>query len=123
MINIHIRGNAMSLTPVIEEYIHKKSASFEKYVEVGSSADLHVEVGKTTAHHKQGDVFRAEFDLKIDGKQFRSVAETTELYAAIDIAKDEMLEEIRSNKDKSETLFRRGARRVKDIVRGFYKSN
>lgn len=122
MINIHIRGNAMSLTPVIEEYINKKAASFEKYVD-GVSADLYVEVGKTTAHHKQGDVFRAEFDMKIDGRQFRSVAETTELYAAIDMAKDEMLEEIRSNKDKSETLFRRGARRVKDIVRGFYKSN
>lgn len=116
MINTHSRGNGIELTEAVENYVAKKAEVFERFA--GSSGgDLYVELSKTTAHHKQGDVFRAEFDLKIGGKQFRSGAEGNDLYAAIDEAKDELLENVRTEKDKGDTLFRRGARKIKSLLR------
>ena len=121
MLKSHIRGNQVSLTPAIEEYIAKKSAAFEKYINPSdTSASLYVEVGKVTEHHKQGDIFRAEFNLHIAGRQLRSEAEAPDLNTAIDQAKDELVEELRTTKDKEETMFRKGSRKIKDIVRNIY---
>lgn len=116
MINTHLRANGIELTEAVESYVTKKVEVLDRFT-VNTDADLYAELSKTTAHHKQGDVFRAEFDLKINGKQFRSEAEGNDLYAAIDEAKDEILEKVRTEKDKGDTMFRRGARKIKSILR------
>jgi ribosomal subunit interface protein len=116
--NIHIRANAIEITPAVDEYIRKKSQALEKYLATDSVADLYVEVSKTTGHHKSGEVFRSEFDLRTSLGQFRGEAEEQDLYAAIDRSKDEVLENFRSMHDKKKTLLRRGKERIKNIIRG-----
>ena len=124
MLNVHIRANKMDMTEAIQNYINKKVGVFEKYLGKDQSpADLYVEIGKTTEHHKSGDVFRAEFNLNLSGRQFRSVAETENLYASIDKAQDEMIAELRNAKNKDTTMLRRGARRIKEMVRRIYSRN
>ena len=116
-----IKATNLSLTPDIESYVLKRATSLEKLIPAeDSSAMLAVEVGKTTAHHKSGAVFRAEFNLHIAHKHLYAVSEKEDLYAAIDEVKDELMHALRSHKDKELSLVRRGGKKLKDFVRGLY---
>lgn len=119
---IKIKATNMPLTPLVDDYLRKKIALIEKLISSDdTSADLHVEVGKTSAHHKSGDVFRAEFNLHIAGKDFYVEREAGDLLAAIDEAKDELADTMRSHKNKRMTLIRRGGQKIKELIRGFYR--
>jgi ribosomal subunit interface protein len=83
----------------------------------------YVEIGKTTGHHKTGDLFKSEITLHIGGKVFRASAEKEDLYSAIDVVTEEVAEELRSFKNKRKSLIRRGASKIKSIIKGFYESN
>ncbi len=117
--NINIKATNTTLTPSVDDYIRKKVAALEKYIPAeDTSAQVAVEVGKATSHHKTGDVFFAEFNVHIAGKDFYAHREAGDIFAAIDIVKDEVLEALRTYKDKRKTLFRRGSQAVKDLLHG-----
>ena len=84
---------------------------------------LDVEVGRTTQHHKSGDIFRAEINLKLKGDSLRAVREAEDLYAAIDQVKDEIVDLLTTHADKRRTLLRRGAAKIKNILKGLYRRN
>mgnify|MGYP001585603441 FL=1 len=116
-----IKGTNMELTPAINNYTAKKITQLEKFVNAAdTSASVDVEVGKTTNHHQAGDVFRAEFNLFVGGKQYNAVSEKEDLYAALDDVKDEVARELSKSKTRKRDLMRRGGARIKDIVRGFF---
>ncbi|HEY9586081.1 MAG TPA: ribosome-associated translation inhibitor RaiA [Candidatus Paceibacterota bacterium] len=104
-------------TEAIENYLDKRLKNLGKLVN-DNAARATVELGKTTAHHKSGNVFRAEINLHSAGKEFYAAVEKDDLYAAIDEMRDEITREIAKFKGKSETMFRRGARAVKNIIKG-----
>lgn len=116
--NINIKGTHMELTPAISEYVTKKVSMLEKFLKgKADQATLQVEVGKTSTHHKNGDVFRAEINLSIPGQVFRTEVERHDLYVAIDQAKEEMVERLSASFGKKENLFRQGARKLKKLLR------
>ncbi len=114
----NITASNIEITPAISDYVEKKFSAFDRFAQDPNSALCNVEVGKTTKHHKHGDVFRAEVNLRISGKNFYAVSEKDDLYAAIDQVKDEILREITSEKDRSTTLMRRGALKFKNMIKG-----
>ncbi len=117
--NTNIKGTNIELTPAIKEYVLKRVQSFEKFIPSGDeSAKCEVDVGKTTHHHKQGDFFRAEINLHVAGKNLYAVSEKDDLYVAIDKVRDEIAQALTSHKDKKMTLFRKGALRVKNMLKG-----
>ncbi len=117
--NIKIRSANFELTPAIDEYVTKKISSLSKFLDAGPELLCEVELGKSTSHHKSGDIFKAEVNIVSPGnKQVYAVAEEADLYTAIDIVRDEAERVIVSQKNRRNTLFRRGATRIKDIVRG-----
>lgn len=113
----------MDLTPAIGDYVEKKIEAINKFVEFGQDVNIYVEVGKTTNHHKQGNYYKAEFDVTIDGEKFFTVSEKSDLYKAIDDSKDQMLKSIKNNKNRKNTLFKRGAISVKKMIKGVSKRN
>lgn len=118
--NIKIRSVGFDLTPAIDEYVTKKISSLEKFLDANTDLLCEVEIGKTTNHHKSGDIFKAEINIIRPGnKQVYAVAEEAELYTAIDIVRDEAERVIVSQKNKSSTLFRRGSAKIKNLIRGF----
>lgn len=119
----NIKATNMELTGAINDYVNKRLSSIEKFVKKGEEIIAHIEVGKTTNHHKQGDVFRAEFDLDISGVKFYTVSEKDDLYAAIDEAKQEIVRQITNNKDRKQTLYKRGATSVKKMLKGISNRN
>ncbi len=119
MIKIKIRTTNFELTGVIEDYVNKKVSSFNKFLNENEEVLCDVEIGKTTNHHKSGEIYKAEFNIVCshDGKQYFVEAEEADLYSAIDIARDNMEEVIVSKRKKSNTLFRRGASKIKSILK------
>ncbi len=109
----------MKLTPEAAEYLDKKLQSVEKFIFGDPSSVLFdVEVGRTTEHHRTGDVFRAEINLHVGGKYYRSVSEKSDLYAAIDDVRDQLVQELSGSKDKVITVARRGAAKAKEMLKG-----
>lgn len=115
---IKIKGTNFEVTDAIQDYVDKKLAGLEKFLKDGSKVE--VEVGKTTRHHQHGDIFRAEINVNIKGKFHRSESEKSDLYAAIDEAREEMIMILASDKDRSQTLWKKGAQKIKNITRGIF---
>lgn len=115
----NIKATNIELTSAIEDYIEKRFKVFDKFITGPvSNAFCEVEVGKTTHHHKSGNVFRAEVNLHVPGNDFYAFSERDDLYAAIDEVKDEILRKLKSSKEKRTTLIRRGALKVKNLLKG-----
>ncbi len=116
--NIKIRSVDFELTAAIEEYVNKKVSSLDKFLDSPESTICEVEIGRSTKRHKSGDVYRAEVNMTGPGNnQVYAVAEESDLYAAIDIVRDEAEREIVSRKSKYKTLIRKGSAQVKNLLK------
>jgi putative sigma-54 modulation protein len=117
--NLNIKTTNTTLTPAISDYVEKKIGMLNKFVNLeGDNVFIQAEVGKTTRHHKSGDFFRAEVNIRVGGKNYRAVSEKDDLYAAIDEVKDELAEEIKSGKERQISVVRRGALKLKNMLKG-----
>jgi|SRR3989344_2434525 len=116
--NIKIRTINFEITPAIDQYVNKKISSLEKFLGDGQNVLCEVEIGRTTKHHKSGDIFKAEINIMRPGsKQVYALSEEQNLYSAIDIVRDEAEREIVSQKEKRSTLVRRGGIIVKSLLK------
>jgi putative sigma-54 modulation protein len=114
---INIKATGIELTPAIAEYVNKKVSSLEKYIN-NEDVVAQVEVGKSTKHHKSGEVFKAEVHIIGGGLDLYTVAEQADLYAAIDVVKDEIVAKLMHHKGKRFALARRGAQAIKNMMKG-----
>ena len=122
--NINIKTTNIELTPAISDYVNKKIESLEKFVgsqKKDAETQVWVEIGKTTKHHEQGYIFRTEVQMRLPHASLRAEAVNEDLYASIDAVRDEVRREMSKTHGKQITKFRNGARRVKDLLTGFYK--
>jgi putative sigma-54 modulation protein len=115
---INTKATNISLTPAISDYVEKKISLLEKFFKNPSEVLINVEVGKTTKHHKSGNVFLAEIHIVADGEEYYATTETEDLYAAIDLVKDDIAREMTSRRKKAIRMLRRGGAHLKNILRG-----
>ncbi len=121
--NIKITTTNFEKTTAIEEYVMKKISSLERFLNTSGEILCEVELGKTTEHHKSGDIFKAEVNIVCPGNvQFYAVAEEADLYTAIDIVRDEVEQLIVNKKKKRETLFKRGALKFKNLLKRLHRN-
>jgi ribosomal subunit interface protein len=114
-----IKATNTTLTPAITSYVESKLSKdiLSKFSGSNKILDVNVDIGKTTGHHTHGEIFRAEINVSIKGKVLRAVSDKEDLYSAIDDVHDEIIEVLKDRKEKKEALWRRGARKVKNILR------
>lgn len=98
---IDVYAKNIELTPAIRSFVEEKIGSLVRFLE-GRSENLQarVEVGKPSRHHKSGQVFYAEVNLKVGGKLFRASEEHLDLYVAIDRVRDELEIQIKKFKNR-----------------------
>lgn len=124
---INLQGKNIELTEAIKDYVLKRVTNLEKLLSKietrGGEVNLNFEVAKTTNHHKSGVVFHADCLINIKGEKFYSSADTNDLYAAIDQVKETLFNDIQKNKDRRQTLFKRGAASIKKMLKGLSKRN
>lgn len=100
----------MTLTPSLRTYIEKKLgalAKFLKNLEAEGETEMKVEIGRTTRHHRHGEVFMAEVNLTLPGKMLRAVEYASDARTAVDAVRDKMRLEIERHKAKATTRSRR----------------
>ena len=126
---INIKATNIELTPEISDYTHKKVSSIEKYLPLQTDNNIsegdivaHVEVGKTTKHHKAGEIFRSEVHIVGGGLDIYATSEQEDLTVAIDLVRDEVIRSATQIKGNQETLTRRGAKMVKYMMKGLSDS-
>jgi ribosomal subunit interface protein len=116
--HITIKSTNFSLTPSISDRIENTLGPLKKLVQsFGDEIETRVEVGRSSFHHKKGEIFFAEINLRLGKNQLRSRSESTDVYSAIDMVKDELRDEILRFKGKKETMFRRGSRSIGKFFR------
>ncbi|MEX2052321.1 MAG: ribosome-associated translation inhibitor RaiA [Candidatus Paceibacterota bacterium] len=124
---IHLQGKNIELTDDIKNYVSKRVTNLEKLlsrIEEGEGeVRVNFEVARTTNHHKAGDIFHADCLINIDGKEFYASADKDDLLACVDEVKDALYHEINKNKDRRQTLYKRGASSVKKMLKGLSKRN
>lgn len=120
---INIKATGIELTSAISNYVQKKISSIEKYLDK-SNTDIvaQVEVGKSTRHHKTGNIFRAEVHIIGSGLNLYAISEKEDLYAAIDVVKDEIVHSALQSKGKHQVLARKSAGMMKNMLKGFTDS-
>ncbi len=113
-----IKTTNLTLTNAIRDYVDQKINHLDRLISSGDeSVHAQVELDMTTHHHHKGKLFRAEINLRVAGKEFRAVETAENLYAAIDLVKDELARELKGYKNKRLDMFRRGGRLLKSILK------
>ncbi len=121
---IHITTKNIELGEDIVKYVKDKVGELDKFIsypddgekEGGKSpVEAWVEVGRTTFHHRKGDIYRAEVQLSIGGKSLRAESESEDLKTSITDVKDELQEELKKFKGKQDTIERRSKRIMKKL--------
>lgn len=117
--NITIKATNVDISQAVDAYIREKLSGVGRVLkeEGDREALVQVEVAKTTDHHRQGDIYRAEMNLFISGDTYRTEHSSGDLYASIDVAKDALVDVVARKKDKKVGMFRKGARMIKSFLR------
>ena len=110
-----IKATNIVHTNAIDAYIAKRMRELEKVLEPKEKSELaRIDVGTTNKHHKEGkDLFYAEVTFHVKKKDFRAVAKSEDLYAAIDKMKDEIVREVTNHHDRMRALAKEGGREMK----------
>ncbi len=118
--DIRIRTIEYDITPQVSTYLNERIAQIEKMLGAeGESARCEVELGKAAGHHKHTNhQWFAELQLIRPGLE-RLVAHNHEpnVNAAIDMAKDELLNQLRKNKTSHARSERKQAAKGKQLMR------
>jgi len=116
----------MELSEEVKNYVSKRVTNLEKLlasIEAGRGEVLvNFEISRSTNHHKSGDIFHADCLIKIDGREFYGSADGEDFHQVVDAVKDSLYNEINKNKDRRQTLMKRGAARIKTLIKGFARN-
>ena len=116
MQNINIKGLHIEVTDALRQYVNAKLASLSKFIP--HTAHVRVEIGRPSAHHKSGtDIYMAEIETDWAGQTYYISVTEADQYAAIDRARDEIVEMIKSGKGKKQALWKRGRTIMKDAMK------
>jgi ribosomal subunit interface protein len=118
--NINIKTTAITLTPAISDYTNKRLDKIALLLQDDSSVQCDIELAKTTGHHNKGDIFKAEIHIVGAGKNIYSSVEKDDLYAAIDIVRDEIVNKLSSEKNKRVSMLRRSGAKMKGVIKGLW---
>lgn len=114
-----IKAAGTALTSDLEGYINAKVKAFERFVPDGEEALCEVELKREGGVGQSGDIYYAEANLTIGGALYRATSNQSTFQAAIDVVKDEMLNELRKRKGKRMHIVRESGAKMKNWLRGF----
>lgn len=113
--HIDISGLRIDLTDALHDHVNAEFKKFEKILD--QNARVVVEIGKTTDHHKQGDIFKAEGRIIEPKAEYFANIVSEDLYTAINSLSDELFQQVTQSKSRHRTLLKRGRGMIKKLLR------
>ncbi|MBI5621510.1 ribosome-associated translation inhibitor RaiA [Candidatus Falkowbacteria bacterium] len=95
---LKIKATNITLTPQLKAYVEHKATMLAKYY-VGIIG-IEAEVDLTSHHHRQGKIYRAEFNVAVPGKLLRVEKTAEDIFKAVDKVKEHMALELKKYKEK-----------------------
>lgn len=115
---IQFKGKNVDIQQTWTDLVESKFQSLEKYIGNETDAKCDVEFEKETGeHHNGGNIHRVEANLFVHGTLYRAVAVKESFEMAIDEVRSELDKSLRRASNKRGTLFKKGARKIKDMLR------
>lgn len=114
---IKVKATNFPHTPEIESVLQKRLATLEKFLPGDETALLCDAELEKLAEHQTGRVYRAEVNLQVGGELLRAEAVEERMEDAIDRVRDELKRELTKLSGKRQSVFRRGAARLKEMMR------
>ena len=109
-----VKATNIEHTNAIDTYLKKRLGELERVLEPKEKSELaRIELGKSTKHHKTGQVFFAEITFHVKKKDFRATAKSTDLYGAIDKMQTMIVREVKRHHESARVLRKKGAREMK----------
>jgi putative sigma-54 modulation protein len=118
---ITIKGTNIELTPELREYIMEKFGALERYFQDSDPDTVvaDVEIGKPSQHHRKGDVYLCEINVRVGGTLLRAEELRSSIHEAVDLVRDEIERQARRLKSKRRAQFLRRARKVTRAMKYF----
>lgn len=125
---IIIKATNLELTPTLKEFIEEQINSLERFSKMFEderyynhffgkgkpTVEAWAEVARITRHHKKGNVFRAEVQIRFPKKSIRAEAISSNIRQAIKEVKDELGRQLKKYKERiPQSLTRRRQRVLK----------
>lgn len=117
MLNYNIKGTGLDIRDELRDYAEKRLAHAEKFLGEDPTALVAIELEHREA--REGDRNRAEFTVSAHGHTYRAERWGETMHAAIDLAVNELTEELGRDKKKRISMLRRGAHRIKGYLQGW----
>lgn len=112
--NITFKHTNTDVDYELQTVLTQKITALEKYFEEPTLIEVEF---RKEAPKNSGDVFVTEINCTVKGELYRAVATNDSFEKSIDEARDELDKELRRDKKKKDSMFRKGARRIKEIMR------
>ncbi len=118
MMHIDFKTRNTELTDEIQQYAETKIENLTKLLQNIDEENMRAEVELTRSNeHQSGDVFRADITIHAPRERTHAVGHGESFNAALDQAHDDLSRRLRREKGKRTDMFRRGAARIKEMVR------
>ncbi len=116
MIQFVYKRNGLAATEASEAIVEQKYHSLSKYWSESAVVRCEIEFEKVGAK-QSGMIHRVEANLMVDGTLYRAEATEETFEKAVDEVRNELDKELRRSKKRGETLFRKGGRMLKSLLR------
>lgn len=95
-----LKSTNFILTPSIKEFVSKRIEKLESLIgKMGATLSGWIEIGRVTRHHKKGDVYKAEAEVRLGKRSIRAEAIDKTVYGAVTKMKEKAEREIGKYKE------------------------
>ena len=112
---LQVSSNGFVFTPAVKKYLSNKLGKVEKLSKrFGSNFLFEVSISRI-AHRRRGENLELVLNLRLPKKIIRSHERGADIFALIDAVEAEISRQLKTEKEKSLTEVRKGARKAKTI--------
>jgi putative sigma-54 modulation protein len=113
---IQLKTTNIEMTDAINEYINDKISQLERHYD-HDPINIDIELERETGHHS-GLIYRCEInvDMPHEKKVLRAASREIDLYAAIDTCIPKMKDQLEEERQKRDTLIKKGGRELKEML-------
>jgi ribosomal subunit interface protein len=107
---INLKATGIDWTPSLKTFVEQKLKPLERLVEKfdkEGAVELHIEVARITAHHRKGEVYYAEANLRLPKRLVRAEGEAPDIRVAINRMRHTLQLEVEKYKDRADRKFPR----------------
>jgi ribosome-associated translation inhibitor RaiA len=117
--NIIIKSTNHVLTDDSREFAEKKFKLIERLVGNDQSAQLSADIIRMSDTEKDGARYSVSANLVTRGTLYRANTRAATFETAVETVEHELKKELRTSHGRARSLFKRGATKIKDAIRGW----